>query len=128
MDNASKYAPPDTSILVEANRIADDMVKIAVEDEGPGILPSIRERVFERFYRANGNGMMSDRIGGIGMGLAIAKGIVEAHGGQIWIEDTGSGRGARIVFTVPVGDEDLPRNASRETREDVANEDHGTTM
>jgi signal transduction histidine kinase len=104
------------------------MVKIAVEDEGPGILPSIRERVFERFYRANGNGMMSDRVGGIGMGLAIAKGIVEAHGGQIWIEDTTSGRGARVVFTVPVGDEDLPRNARRETREAGANEEHEITM
>lgn len=128
MDNASKYAPPDTSILVKANRIADNMVKIAVEDEGPGILPSIRERVFERFYRATGNGTMSDRAGGIGMGLAIAKGIVEAHGGQIWIEDTTSAHGARVVFTVPVGDEDLPSNARRETREAVANEEHEITM
>ncbi len=106
LDNASKYAPPETMIVVEANRIADDMIEIAVADEGPGIPTHLRERVFERFYRVNSNGPAGDLAGGIGMGLAIAKGIVEAHGGRIWIEDRAAGRGARIVFTVPVGDDE----------------------
>ena len=102
LDNASKYAPPGTMIIIEARRAAEDLIEIAVEDEGPGIPINLRERVFERFFRAQ------DRIGGIGMGLAIAKGIVEAHGGQIWIEDRQTGHGTRVAFTVPVGD-DEPR-------------------
>jgi K+-sensing histidine kinase KdpD len=108
IDNASKYAPPETLIVVEATRVADDMIEIAVEDQGPGIPAPLRERVFERFYRATNNGPAGGHTGGIGMGLAIAKGIVEAHSGRIWIEDGAADRGARIVFTVPVGDDDQP--------------------
>lgn len=111
VDNASKYAPPETSIIVQATRVADDMIEIAVEDQGPGIPSHMHERVFERFYRAGGNGTVGEQTGGIGMGLAIAKGIVEAHSGHIWIEDGTANRGARIVFTVPVGD-DEPRGAN----------------
>jgi len=110
IDNASKYAPPDTLIVVKATRVADDMIEIAVEDQGPGIPAPLRERVFEKFYRATSNGPAGGHTGGIGMGLAIAKGIVEAHSGHIWIEDGTANRGARIVFTVPVGD-DEPRGA-----------------
>ena len=107
VDNATKYAPPATTVLIEADRVADD-ISIAVEDQGPGIPADLHDRVFERFYRVGSNGVGSDRSGGIGMGLAIAKGIVEAHGGEIRIEGAESGHGARVVFTVPVGDEDLP--------------------
>jgi len=110
IDNASKYAPPGTTIVVEAHRVADDMIEVAVEDEGRGIPAHSRERVFERFYRISGDGLTGN-TGGIGMGLAIAKGIVEAHRGHIWIEDGNTGHGTRIVFTVPVGDEKLPREA-----------------
>src|SRR5438876_5191104 len=101
IDNASKYAPPETSILIEAHRATDEIIQIAVEDEGPGISSRLRERVFERFYRGPGTGAASGLTQGIGMGLAIAKGIVEAHGGRIWIENANSGRCARIIFTVP---------------------------
>ena len=114
VDNASKYAPPETLIIVQATRVADDMIEIAVEDQGPGIPSNMRERVFERFYRASGNGPTGGHTGGIGMGLAIAKGIVEAHSGHIWIEDGTGNRGARIVFTVPVGDEDMARSTNGE--------------
>jgi len=119
IDNASKYAPTETLIKVEANRITDDMIEMAVEDEGPGIPSQLRERVFERFYRAPSNGAAAGRSGGIGVGLAIAKGIVEAHGGRIWIEDGLAGRGARIAFTVPVGDED-PMSDDETTGRDLA--------
>jgi len=119
IDNASKYAPTETLIKVEANRITDDMIEIAVEDEGPGIPSQLRERVFERFYRAPSNGAAAGRSGGIGVGLAIAKGIVEAHGGRIWIEDGTAGHGARIAFTVPVGDED-PMSDDETTGRDLA--------
>jgi len=110
IDNASKYSPPDTLVSIEAKRVSDDQVEIAVEDQGPGIPVRLREKVFERLYRGHNNGAAGELIGGIGMGLAIAKGIVEAHGGHIWIEDGAQGRGARIVFTVPVGDDDLNGN------------------
>lgn len=129
IDNASKYALPETLITVEAHRVADDMIEIAVEDQGPGIASHLRERVFERFYRVNSNGTASDRTGGIGMGLAIAKGIVEAHSGRIWIEDWTANRGARIVFTVPVGDDEsggpdgyraTRRNISQSGTQDLA--------
>ena len=105
LDNASKYAPAGTTIIISAHRAADDVVAISVEDEGPGIPQHARELAFEKFYRGDDNTVGSVRTG-IGMGLAIAKGIVEAHGGRIWIEDAASGRGARIIFTVPVGDEE----------------------
>ena len=105
VDNASKYAPAGTTITISARRAADDAVAISVEDEGPGIPRNVRELAFEKFYRADNSTDRSSRTG-IGMGLAIAKGIVEAHRGHIWIEDGGSGRGARVVFTVPVGDEE----------------------
>ncbi|HSQ23225.1 MAG TPA: DUF4118 domain-containing protein [Pyrinomonadaceae bacterium] len=104
LDNARKYAPPNTLITIDARRAADDLIEIGVEDRGPGIPANLRQRVFERFYRAPGNGGPADRAGGIGMGLAIAKGIVEAHGGRIWIADGRSGHGTRVAFTVPVGD------------------------
>jgi two-component system sensor histidine kinase KdpD len=105
LDNACKYAPPQTQITISARETEHDTIEIAVEDEGPGIAANYRDRVFERFFRIAGNGFMTEGTHGIGMGLAIAKGIVEAHGGRIWIEDAASGRGARVVFTVPVGDE-----------------------
>jgi two-component system sensor histidine kinase KdpD len=110
IDNASKYAPLDTLIAIEAKQVADDIVEIAVEDQGPGIPVRLREKVFERLYRVTNNGATGNRTGGIGMGLAIAKGIVEAHSGRIWIEDGTENHGARIVFTVPVGDDDPVRN------------------
>jgi K+-sensing histidine kinase KdpD len=106
IDNASKYAPPETLITIEANRVADDLIEIAVEDQGPGIPSHLRGRVFERFYRVDDNGAAGSSTGGIGMGLAIAKGIVEAHNGRIWIANAIAGHGARIVFTVPVGDDE----------------------
>jgi two-component system sensor histidine kinase KdpD len=112
LDNASKYAPPETLIAIEAHRVADGVIEIAVEDRGPGIPANLRERVFERFYRATDNGAANERGGGIGMGLAIAKGIVEAHGGGISIQDGKSGHGARVAFTVPVGDDEIPGNGS----------------
>lgn len=105
VDNASKYSPSCTTITIGACRASDDVVAISVTDEGPGIPLHAREIAFEKFYRGDSNEIESGRAG-IGMGLAIAKGIVEAHGGHIWIEDGTSGRGARVVFTVPVGDED----------------------
>jgi two-component system sensor histidine kinase KdpD len=112
LDNASKYAPAGTLIKINAERAGDEGVRISVEDQGPGIPLHLRDRVFERFFRAAGDEVLGDRSGGIGMGLAIAKGIVEAHGGRIWIEEGKTGKGTHVAFTVPVGEDEPPRKES----------------
>jgi len=83
------------------------MVQISVEDEGPGIPRDLRERVFDKFFHIGSNQAGSGRPEGIGMGLSIAKGIVEAHGGLIWIEDAEGPKGTRVSFTVPIGDDEI---------------------
>jgi K+-sensing histidine kinase KdpD len=112
VDNAAKYSPAGTKINVVARSTEDQMVRLSVEDEGQGIPLELRARVFDKFFRAMRDGDSGTREqSGSGMGLAIAKGIVEAHGGRIWIEDNTAGRGSRFVVTLPVGDEDEDKMA-----------------
>ncbi len=106
IDNATKYAPEGTRITIKANRAPGEMVQISVGDEGPGIPQDLRRRVFEKFVHVGGAPLGSGRPEGIGMGLSIAKGIVEAHGGRVWIEDGEGGKGVELSFTVPVGDDE----------------------
>src|ERR1700682_3901486 len=107
VDNAAKYSPAGTKIKLGARSADDETVQLSVEDEGPGIPEQLRERVFDKFFRAMRNGDSgTHQPSGTGMGLAIAKGIVEAHGGRIWIEDTPGNWGSRVVVTLPIGDED----------------------
>ena len=112
IDNATKYAPAGTCITIRANRASGEMVQISVEDEGPGIQAHLRQRVFEKFFHIGGNPAGSGRPEGIGMGLSIAKGIVEAHGGLIWIESGEGSKGTQVSFTVPVGDNEAEVTAS----------------
>ncbi len=106
VDNAAKYSPAGTNINVEAKSRDSQTVQLSVEDEGPGIPLELRERVFDKFFRAMRDGDTSThQPSGTGMGLAIAKGIVEAHGGRIWIEDGSGRRGSRVLMTLPIGDD-----------------------
>lgn len=114
IDNAAKYSPEGTKILVSAHPSNDEMIRIAVEDQGQTIPREMRERVFDKFFRATRDGDTGGSVQpkGTGMGLAVAKGIVEAHGGHIWIEDKRRGAGTRVVFTLPIGDADsLPERS-----------------
>jgi two-component system sensor histidine kinase KdpD len=104
VDNAAKYSPPAGVIKVAAQAGEADMVRLVVEDQGPGIPAELRERVFDKFFRAMRDGDLTGSKPGTGMGLAIAKGIVEAHGGRIWIESGNDSRGTRVVVSLPTGD------------------------
>ena len=108
IDNAAKYSRDGTTINIRAQRSGDGMITMAIEDQGEGIAINLRERVFDKFFRATRDGDISThQPSGTGMGLAIAKGIVEAHGGRIWIESGPGGKGTRVVFTLPIGDEEI---------------------
>jgi two-component system sensor histidine kinase KdpD len=107
LDNAAKYSPAGTHIRVRGESAGDGSVRLSVEDEGPGVPLELRERVFDKFFRAMRDGDSgTPKPSGTGMGLAIAKGIAEAHGGRIHIEDAHGARGCRVVVVLPVGDEE----------------------
>jgi K+-sensing histidine kinase KdpD len=108
LDNAMKYSPELGPIVITAKRAGGDLIEISVADQGPGIPYELRERVFDKFYRAINEGAVKVPSG-TGMGLAIAKGIVEAHRGNIWIEEGNEGKGTRVVFTLPIGDDEPER-------------------
>ena len=103
--NAAKFAPEGTPISISARRIrvttaqgsGPEMVRIDVSDEGMGIPVSEREVVFEAFQQV----VEHSKNKGAGLGLAICRGLIEAHGGRIWIEDRG-GPGTMVAFTLPV--------------------------
>ncbi len=97
LQNAAKFSPDRSEIRIAASRWQGS-VEVRVADRGPGIPRAEREAVFEEFYRA-GDG----RVAGTGLGLAVARAIVQAHNGAIWIEDTPGG-GATIVVRLPAAE------------------------
>jgi len=98
LENALKYTPFGTPIEISA--IAKgDTVEIAISDRGPGVPAVYADKIFEKFYRLKPD--ISD--GGTGLGLAICRGVVEAHGGRIWVQ-TRIGGGASFRFRLPIGE------------------------
>ena len=97
IENAVRHTPPETPIEVSAQREGEQMV-ISVADRGPGIPDKDKVHIFDKFYRVLG----TPRGTGSGLGLAVCKGLVEAHGGSIWVEDRENG-GAIFRFTLPIG-------------------------
>jgi signal transduction histidine kinase len=102
LDNASKYAPPGTTIRISSAVTDEQHVGLAVCDEGYGIPLDARERVFEKFFRVPGRESHDPRRKGIGLGLPIARRLVEAQGGRIWIDSPASGTGTLVQLTVPI--------------------------
>lgn len=98
LDNACKYAPPGTPVKVWAMRTAQH-IAIEVADQGPGIPPEDREKVFDMFYRVQA---ADSQVAGTGLGLAICRGIVEAHGGTIKAEPGLHGGGTCIIIHLPL--------------------------
>ena len=102
IDNAFKYSPPGSPVRVGAEAGPEGIV-FSVSDRGPGIPVEERERVFEKFYRCPRD---RQRLPGTGMGLTIAREIVQAHGGRIWVETTADG--SRFCFSLPQASERVP--------------------
>ena len=104
LSNAAKYSPASSEILVTASHM-EPYVTISVTDEGQGVSSEQLPRLFQKFSRLT---LRKDRgeIEGHGLGLAICKGIVEAHGGRIWAESEGEGSGTRFTFSIPVGSDE----------------------
>jgi signal transduction histidine kinase len=98
LTNALRHTPDDgaVSVVVQPN---SDHVVVSVEDTGDGLAPGAQQRMFERFWRDDDSRTRAS--GGAGLGLAIAQGVVQAHGGTIWAENRSSG-GARVAFTLPL--------------------------
>lgn len=97
--NAIRHTPADGSVVVRARPGDAGLVEIEVADDGEGVAEEERERVFEPFYRGGADGA-ARCSGGAGLGLAISRAIVEAHGGRIWLEPAAP-RGTRVRFTLP---------------------------
>ncbi len=96
LDNVAKYTPAGTLVRIAA-RADDEFVRVTVDDEGPGLPPADRNRLFDKFQRGQDEGT----IVGAGLGLAICRAIVRAHGGEIQAGDRPGG-GARLQFTLPI--------------------------
>ena len=97
LDNAAKYSTPGTPIIVSA-QFDEYHVQIGVKNEGPGLSELEQDQVFEKFYRRPDT---LDSIPGLGIGLAIARDMVIAQAGRMWVESV-PGQGSRFLFTLPV--------------------------
>jgi PAS domain S-box-containing protein len=102
LDNAFKYAAPDSPVEVTAQQGPPGYVTVAVADRGPGIAPVHQARLFNRFYRIDSSDAQS--VYGYGLGLYIARGLITQMNGQIWVESD-ENRGSRFAFTLPEGKE-----------------------
>jgi histidine kinase len=97
--NALQYTPENGAVTIETRRTANEVL-ISIHDTGIGIPREHLQHVFDRFYRVDKS--RSRRAGGgSGIGLTIARALVEAHGGKIWVESAGLGEGSTFTFTLP---------------------------
>jgi histidine kinase len=99
--NALQYTPEGGRVSITAQQTNNDVLQISVRDTGLGIPAAHLPHIFDRFYRADKS--RSRRAGGgSGIGLTIARALVEAHGGRIWAESAGDGEGSTFTFTLPI--------------------------
>jgi len=99
LDNATKFSMPGGKVWLRA-WAENDEVRCQVQDEGIGIPPDEQERIFQRFYQVDGS--IRRKYPGMGLGLSLVKGIVEKHGGRVWLTSEGSNRGATFTLALPI--------------------------
>jgi two-component system, OmpR family, sensor histidine kinase KdpD len=102
IDNAAKYSAKESEIIIDAE-CRDNAITVSVRDHGLGIPEADTSRIFERMYQVDSR--THRRAGGIGLGLAICKGLIDAHRGRIWVESR-EGKGSAFFFTLPLAVED----------------------
>ena len=101
VENAAKYSEEGTAITISVRPDSGKEVTVSVADEGIGVSSELHEKIFDRFYQAGNHG--SGKRNGTGLGLSICRGIIEAHGGRIWVESK-VGKGASFSFSIPIGE------------------------
>jgi signal transduction histidine kinase len=100
IDNAVKYSGSDVRVTVETAKVDGKYVALRVTDHGPGIEKTELKRIFKRFYRVPG--AVATRVKGTGLGLYIVRSVAKRHGGRVWAESEGPGRGATFVLQLPI--------------------------
>lgn len=106
LGNALQYTPEGGRVSVSVQRMTNEL-QVSISDTGVGISPEHIPHIFNRFYRVDKS--RSRAGGGSGIGLTIARHLVESHSGRMWVESSGEGEGSKFVFTLPV----MPKNSSR---------------
>ena len=101
IDNSTKFSQDNTTITITSVEEPSEII-LSVEDEGIGIDKEYRKRVFEKFFQVNSE--FRTNLGGMGLGLTICMGIIEAHGGKIWVDD--AAKGCKMSFSLPATDTD----------------------
>jgi len=111
LDNAAKYSDPGSRIRLQVSLTSASRIRIIVEDQGRGIPKVERDRVFDKFFRL-GEDDIHTTGSGLGLGLTIARGMIESQGGRIWIEDGSQGFVTRVVCELPTETAALDKAAS----------------
>lgn len=103
LSNASKFTPDGGAITLAARRMAEgkgEVIQVSVKDTGIGITPENQAKVFENFFQVASS--LTSKTSGTGLGLPLARSFVKLHGGRIWVESEGNGKGSQFYFTLPV--------------------------
>jgi len=103
LSNASKFAPDGSAITLSARRITEtkgEVIQVSVKDTGIGITPENQEKIFENFFQVSSG--LTSKTTGTGLGLPLARSFVKLHGGRMWVESEGDGKGSQFYFTLPV--------------------------